>query len=172
MTAPSSSDEELVREAQTGSTSAFAALYDSHVHGVARALASFAGPDCDVLDDLVQDVFLRVVRNLATWEPSHPFTHWLYTITLNVGRNHVRKLRRVTMVDAAVLEEIAGPPVADAVNSVPLMRLVATLPDPLQQVVGLRIGAERPYGEIAELLAIPEGTARRRMHDAIGLLRE
>ncbi len=171
-TGPVRSDEQLVREAAAGSGPAFSALYDRHVAGVARALASFAGPDADLLDDLVQDVFLRVVGHLAAWEPTHPFTHWLYTIALNVGRNHVRKHGQATRLDVEVLNDLAAPAQGDPVTAVALMRLVAQLPEAMRQVVSLRIGPELPFGEIAELLGIPEGTARSRMHHAIRLLRE
>jgi RNA polymerase sigma-70 factor (ECF subfamily) len=42
----------------------------------------------------------------------------------------------------------------------------------MREVVSLRIGSNMPYGEIGELLGIPEGTARSRMHNAIATLRE
>ena len=61
------SDAELVIRSQKGSASAFGEIYDRYSPGVARALASFAGPDRDLLDDLTQDVFLRVIRNLASY---------------------------------------------------------------------------------------------------------
>lgn len=166
------SDAELVRLAQDGSAPAFAALYDRHAAGVGRALASFAGPDRDLLDDLVQEVFLRVVRGLASYAPTHPFPNWLYTIALNVGRNHVRRVAKIVPVDAAILEEVAAPPADDRTDAAALMLQVSRLPQTLREVVALRVGSDLSYGEIAEVLGVPEGTARRRMHDAVRLLRD
>jgi RNA polymerase sigma-70 factor (ECF subfamily) len=165
-------DAELVARAAAGSSAAFEALYDRHVAGVARALASFAGPDRELLDDLVQEVFLRVVRHLASYVPTHPFTHWLYTITLNVGRNHVRDRAKVRLVGDEVLDEMAAPEPEDRVGAATLMRMVTLLPVAMQEVVSLRVSAELSYQEIAALLGIPEGTARSRMHHALRLLRE
>jgi RNA polymerase sigma factor (sigma-70 family) len=171
------SDDDLVARAQRGSAAAFEALYDRHAANVARALASFAGPDRDLLDDLTQDVFLRVVGGLATYTPSRPFAHWLYTIALNVGRNHVRRASRIVPMNPAELESMrdTGSPAADgseAIATTTLMRLVATLPLALREVVSLRVGSDMSYREIGGLLGIPEGTARRRMHNALQQLRE
>lgn len=166
-------DAELVLRAQAGCAAAFETIYERHAPGVARALASFAGPDRDLLDDLVQDVFLRVVKGLASYTPSHPFPHWLYTIALNVGRNHARRDEKVVPVSPATLESMAGAvePTRDANDAAALMRLVARLPVAMREVVSLRAGSDMSYGEIAELLGIPEGTARSRMHNALRILR-
>lgn len=165
-------DAELVRRAQDGSAAAFEAIYERHASGVARALASFAGPDRDLLDDLVQDVFLRVIRGLPSYTASHPFPHWLYTIALNVGRNHARRQSKVVPVNPSDLEAMAGAGApADETASVTLTRLVSRLPVAMREVVSLRAGADMSYGEIAEVLGIPEGTARSRMHNALRLLR-
>lgn len=164
-------DAELVRFAQGGSEPAFAALYDRHAAGVARALASFAGPDRDLLDDMVQDVFLRVVRGLAAYTAIQPFTHWLYTIALNVGRNQARRRAADLPLETAHIVQVAAPVGADADDTLTLMRLVAGLPETMRDVVGLRVGSDLSFAEIAKLLGIPEGTARSRMHNAVRLLR-
>jgi RNA polymerase sigma-70 factor (ECF subfamily) len=166
------SDAELVELAQGGSAPAFAALYDRHVAGIARALASFAGPDRDLLDDLVQEVFLRVVRGLAAYTAIQPFTHWLYTVALNVGRNHARRRVVDLPLETTEFAQVAAPEGADVDGAMLLMRMVAGLPDAMRDVVGLRIGSDLPFAEIATMLGIPEGTARSRMHNAVRLLRE
>ena len=152
------SDSELASLAKKGDAAAFEEIYDRHAPGVARSLASFAGPDRDLLDDLTQDVFLRVIEGLPSYAPSHPFSHWLYTIALNVGRNHARRPSRVVPADPADLEDaapLAPPQTADWSDEMlarNLMRLVNRLPVQMQEVLSLRIGSGMPYGEIAEVL--------------------
>ena len=166
-------DAELVVLAQNGSATAFEAIYDRHAGGVARALSSFAGPDHELLDDLVQDVFLRVVGGLSSYRPSHPFSNWLYTIALNVGRNHARRGLLVVPVNPTDIEDMAGShQPSDPATAVTLARMVARLPAAMREVVSLRAGAEMSFGEIAETLGIPEGTARSRMHNAVRILRD
>jgi RNA polymerase sigma-70 factor (ECF subfamily) len=171
------SDTELALLAKEGNHSAFEVIYDRHTAGVARALTSFAGTDRDVVDDLTQDVFFKVIDNISSYVPSHPFARWLYTIALNTGRNHIRRQSKIVPLEHERLDAIEAQQdpetkltreiIADA-----LMRLVSRLPDPLREVISLRIGSDLPYGEIAEILDIPEGTARSRMHTALNLLRQ
>jgi RNA polymerase sigma-70 factor (ECF subfamily) len=170
-------DTELALLARDGNAAAFEEIYDRHAPGVARALASFAGLDTAALDDLVQDVFFKVIEGLASYVPRSPFPNWLYTVALNTGRNYVRNRAREVCVDPSELDSM--PPARngsvdcpDDIIGAKLMRLVASLPEQLREVVFLRIGADLAYGEIGEILGIPEGTARSRMHNAITSLRE
>jgi RNA polymerase sigma-70 factor (ECF subfamily) len=170
-------DEELVRRSQSGDARAFEAIYDRHAPGVARVLASFAGPDRDTLDDLTQEVFYRVIKNLASYTPDNAFVRWLYTITLNVGRNHARRKSRVITVDPSQFDDPPYARTADRSGSREgichvVMHLVTTLPDEMQDVVSLRVGSDMAYDAIGEILGIPPGTVRSRMHNAIKLLRE
>jgi len=170
-------DATLVTLAQKGNESAFERLYDRHAGGVARALSSFAGADRDLLDDLTQDVFFRVIKALKSYKASFPFTHWLYTIALNVGRNHARNHKRVVPITHDELENIADrsrrtdQTTEDELVDT-LTRMVSKLPDRLREITSLRTGAGMSYGEIAEMLGIPEGTARSRMHNAVIRLRK
>jgi RNA polymerase sigma-70 factor (ECF subfamily) len=170
------SDAELVVLAQEGDVSAFEAIYDRHATGVSRALASFAGPDRDALDDLTQDVFFRAIDRIGSYVASRPFSHWLYTIALNVGRNYVRRQSKVVLLDPYEVEKVSSSvdssaDWSEAVISAKLMRLVTHLPEAMREVVSLRIGSGMSYGEIGELLGIPDGTARSRMHNALAILK-
>lgn len=170
-------DSELVLLAKDGDRSAFEEIYDRHAAGVARALTSFAGPDRDLVDDLTQEVFFRVIEGLTSYVPNRPFSHWLFTIALNVGRNYARGRSRVIAVEPHKLDDIPEKPhrtmdFSGKVITAMLVRLVSALPDHMRDVVSLRIGAGMPFGEIAEMLGIPEGTARSRMHHALRILRD
>jgi RNA polymerase sigma factor (sigma-70 family) len=169
-------DAELAARAQKGDVSAFEAIYERHVPGVRRVLASYAGPDRDALDDLTQDVFYRVIDGIGSYVPSRPFSHWLYTIALNVGRNHTRQRSKLVILDPDAFEGVSRGREAAAdwkeeLVAITLIRLVTRLPVRMREVVSLRIGSEMSYSEVAEVLNIPEATARRRMHDAIAALR-
>jgi len=171
------SDTELALLAQKGDRAAFEAIYDRHAEGVARTLASFAGPDRDLLDDLIQEVFFRVVDGLDSYRPRRPFAHWLYTVALNTGRSYARRSSKVIPVDPIDFDNREDDrhrvaTLADEILSTTLIRLVKRLPDRLRDVVSLRIASRLTYDEIADLLDIPAGTARSRMHNAIGILRQ
>ena len=169
-------DEELVELAKGGDSEAFGRLYDRHLTGVGRALASFAGPDRDTLDDLIQDVFYRVIDNIHSYSARRPFSNWLYTVALNVGRNFVRRRSKVVLLDPEDFNGYSNnndqlPGLSEELFGMYLIKQVSYLPAPQQEVVSLRIGAGLPYGEIGRQLDIPEGTARSRMHQALASLR-
>jgi len=169
-------DTKLACLAKEGDASAFEEIYNRHVGGIAKALASFAGGDKDLLDDLTQEVFYRIVSGLSSYIPTYPFTHWLYTITLNVGRNHARRCKKVSFFDADEIESLSNSSNhrgdwSEELIVNRLFQLASCLPEHLLDVFSLRIGSGMGYGEIAEILGIPEGTARRRMHSALGILR-
>jgi RNA polymerase sigma-70 factor (ECF subfamily) len=83
-------DEQLVHLAQQGDEAAFTVLLRRHRDEVARLLWRFAQNAAD-LDDLVQEVFLRLVRHLPGWVQRGPFLHWLRRVCVNVGRDHLRR---------------------------------------------------------------------------------
>ncbi len=173
----SHTDNQLAAKAAQGHRDAFEELYERHCEGVAKALASFTRGNQDTLDDLSQEVFIRVIRGLDRYEQKRPFTPWLYTIALNVGRSFIRSQSGVEPMDPAKLEQI---PIAgdepkgwsEELLGAAAMMAVASLPSRLREVVTLRISTQMTYADIAETMSIPEGTARRRMFQALDIIRQ
>lgn len=87
------------------------ALVLRHQDEVARLLWRFARNHAD-LQDLVQEVFLRMVRGLASWRADKPFLHWLRRITVNTGRDYCRRqtVRRRWTVEPTPAADDAPPP--------------------------------------------------------------
>ncbi|MFA6288607.1 MAG: RNA polymerase sigma factor [Opitutaceae bacterium] len=83
-------DDTLARRAQAGERAALDQLARRHHPEVARLSWRFARRPADQ-DDLVQEVFLRVVRGLPQWRADRPFVHWLRRITVNTGRDYCRR---------------------------------------------------------------------------------
>jgi RNA polymerase sigma-70 factor, ECF subfamily len=86
-----SEDEQLVERARSGDGAAFRALFMAHRGSVARLLMRFVPPH-DV-EDVTQEVFLQVHRSLDAFRGDARFTTWLYRLTLNVARMHLRRQR-------------------------------------------------------------------------------
>jgi len=83
-------DQREALAAQQGDKAALEALVRRHQPGVSRLLWRFVRQRED-LEDLVQETFLRVVRNLSSWRAEKPFVHWLYRIAANTGRDYCRR---------------------------------------------------------------------------------
>lgn len=126
-------DAALVLRARAGDHRALDELVRRYHSEVARILWRFARRHAD-LEDLVQEVFLRVVRNLSQWRAEQPFSHWLRRIAVNLGRDYCRReaVRRRWQSD--------GPDEPDA----PAPEAVETSADP---------AARTAAGEVKEFLA-------------------
>jgi RNA polymerase sigma-70 factor (ECF subfamily) len=87
-------DEALVAAALEGDDDAFTELVRRHKRRVFTAAARFARDDHQ-LDDICQEVFVRVFRNLGKFRGAAPFEHWLARITVSACYDFLRKERRV-----------------------------------------------------------------------------
>jgi RNA polymerase sigma-70 factor (ECF subfamily) len=142
----------------------------------------------DVAEDLMQETFLRVLRNLDAYEHVGKFESWLFRIAANLARDHARRQKRRSEVDtlddaALDVEPIVvdgaaaerGDPARQLERAELGDRLVdglAQLTDADREILLLRHYGEKSFREIADLLGIPLGTALARAHRALGRLRD
>jgi RNA polymerase sigma-70 factor, ECF subfamily len=163
------SDGDLYLDAGRGDTAAFSLLvsrYTDELLGFFRRRVQD-----EAAEDLLQETFLRLHKAAPRYVPQASFRTFLYTIARNLALNHHRDRRPSIAID---LEPSS--PSADALESAELSdrihRAVDGLSDALRDVVILRHYQSLSFREIAEVLQIPEGTAMRRMSDALLLLRK
>jgi RNA polymerase sigma-70 factor (ECF subfamily) len=105
-------DSELVRRCQAGDERAFERLFQRHRGSVTRLVHRMLGPSAE-LEDLVQEVFLQVLRSLHGFRDEARFSTWLYRVALNVVLMHRRASgRRPRLVD-----EAKGEPAVDRAPS-------------------------------------------------------
>lgn len=181
-------DEALLLRYQQGDHAAFAQLARRHQAALYNfALRQVRSPQ--VAEDVVQEAFVRVVRNAAEFKHEARFTTWIYTITRNLCIDHLRKRahRKHPSLDASRGEEGDGPTLgeqtADPRASVEraatgtelkerIARAVDALPDEQREVFLMREVANLPFKEIAEITAVPENTVKSRMRYALERLQE
>jgi RNA polymerase sigma-70 factor, ECF subfamily len=99
-------NQELVDKARNGHPGAFDELYFSYVDRVQRQLYGIVGAGADV-DDLIQQTFVQVYRNLDGFRGDSSFATWLHRITVNVALGHLRKKKRWFKLREAVSNEPA-----------------------------------------------------------------
>jgi RNA polymerase sigma-70 factor (ECF subfamily) len=156
-------DEALVRRAVGGEAGAFRELFERfgpHVLATARRIVG----DAHDAEEILQEVFLKVHRRLGGFEFRSRFSLWLHKIAVHESLNWKRRRRPEPLA--------AEPPAAPPPEADPLTALLAPLSPPLRAVLVLRYGDGFSYEEIAELLDIPVGTVRSRVHEAHEKLRE
>jgi len=129
--------------------------------------------DRAVAEELAQDVFLKLYRELPRLQSPEHVKFWLRKAISHRSMDYARGARRRNEV---ALEEVHEP-VANGSSSDPLMeaalrKLVASLPDESRIVVVLRYQEELEPTEIAQVLGISLGTVKSRLHRSLGLLRQ
>jgi RNA polymerase sigma-70 factor, ECF subfamily len=168
------SDADLMARWQQGEAGAFAALVRRWQEPVGRFLARLVGPS-DRVEDLCQEVFLRVYEAGGRYRESGAFSTWLYRVALNVARDAGRRRRREPVpLDAT--EPAAGTPAPEAVCAGQelarlVARAVAELPDPLREVLVLRHYEDMNFEQIARLTGSPASTLKSRFAAALDRLR-
>jgi len=179
-------DRSIVQRAATGDTRAFQHLYRQHQARVRATLYSLC--DADGLDDLVQEVFLRVWRGLPQFRGSARFSTWLYRITWNVASDRRRELakarsRRVTPHadrddSERAIEQAIDPSSQDTspLNQLHYQDLVqrslAALGFEARAVLVLCDLEDIPQKEAADILGIPVGTVKSRLFYARAQIRQ
>jgi RNA polymerase sigma-70 factor (ECF subfamily) len=154
---------------------AFRRLADRHLDSAYR-LASVILNDRVEAEDAVHDAAIAAWRAFDGLHDAGRFEAWFRRILVNGCRDRLRARARHRVVDVGrELVESEHPVVRDASEATAardaLDRSLAGLDADHQVVVALRFGADLTVPAIAEVLGIPEGTVKSRLHHALGRLR-
>jgi RNA polymerase sigma-70 factor, ECF subfamily len=171
-------DDELILQAAAGDVEAFARLYRRRRSDVYRFVLHMTA-DAAMAEDVVQDVFLTVMREGGRFEPGRgAVAAWLCGIARNHLRQRLARDRRAEQVshdDDPLAETVAGAP--DALASLirveqldSLRRAVLSLPVRYREAVVLCDLQELSYADAASALACAVGTVRSRLHRGRALL--
>jgi len=165
------SDRELVLQLQDGNLNALGELYDRYQHIVYRTALAIVG-DEHAASDLLQDVFLRVNRFSMRIDPDRPLEPWLYRVTTNLTYTWLKRRKRWML---RPIEEMAEWLTSGKSNSPSyhlekdeewrkICKAVATLSLRHRVVIVLHYFNDLSLQEISEILEIPVGTVKSRLH--------
>ncbi len=172
------SDEEVASRVVCGETFLFGHFVDRYAAPLSRYGRRFLA-DRDDIDDVVQEVFVKVYEHLAGFDPSRTFRPWIYRIAHNVFVNALRTRERVGL--SLDWDTLAALPLRDesleseeerrGIRDL-LERGMRELPAKYREILILYYTEELSYKEIAEILHIPLGTVCIRVKRAREALRE
>jgi RNA polymerase sigma-70 factor (ECF subfamily) len=134
--------------------------------------------DRSVAEDLVQEVFVRVLKYRHTWRDEAEFVPWMFALARNAAVDHFRSRTRDSKRDAAALPDLTTQP-AHAVERLEELERATQLraaldllaPDKREVLLLARFGELR-HDRIAAMLGISPGAVRVRLHRALKELRE
>ena len=168
------SDPFLVQRCLKGDTQSFRLLYQRHQQRIRAILHQLC--DGAVLDDLVQEVFLRAWKGLPKFRQSAQFSTWLYRIAWNVASDHRQSAAqgrsRLQVLTQHSPRQQEAPDVMHLHYQDMVQRGLAQLSFEHRTVLVLHDLEELPQKEIAEMLEIPVGTVKSRLFHARAALRQ
>lgn len=128
-------------------------------------------------EDLLQETFVRVWEHRRNFDDRYCFSTWVYTIAMNLGKNELRKRRKVKFLSMFDREnnpiEIEDPQAEHSGGmSVLIDRAVRKLPARYREAFELRDLQELSYDEIGDVLGVPVGTVKSRVNRARNLLKD
>jgi RNA polymerase sigma-70 factor (ECF subfamily) len=176
-------DLNLIESYRAGRAEAFEDLVRSYDQHVRRILSQLNVPGGDV-EDLAQEVFLRIFRNLHRFRGQSSFYTWLYRITVNVFFDHNKKRKRAdvrlarlqsALIDVTNVRHDGDDPFfacSNALTQREFAKAIDALPEAFRTVVAMREVEDLSYEEIAIQTGISIGTVRSRLSRARARLKE
>ncbi len=143
------------------------ALYRVRFTDFRRVAAAVSG-DREAAADLVQEAFVRAVRELDSFSGRGSLEAWLWKIVVNAARNHRRDARPAQ----ALVDDVASPNGRVPTEAAQVAAAVAALPERQRLVLFLRYYADLDYRAIAEALEISSGTVGATLNAAHSSLQQ
>lgn len=166
-------DADLIAALNRGDDAAFAALYHRYRDWIVRLATRWTGNDADALD-VLQETWRYVLSKCPRLVLTASMTTFLYPVVRNLSIAARKKRHRsVTGADASALDLPAPslPPEPGSQRAL-LAEVIRNLPDTHREVVLMRFVDDMSLEEIAAALAVPLGTVKSRLHNALARLRD
>jgi RNA polymerase sigma factor (sigma-70 family) len=169
-------DDALMAEVKNGRVERLAVLFERHHIMLFNFFLRLTG-NRSTSEDLVQEVFVRILRYRATYRGEDKFLGWMYRIAHNAHIDHLRRHKETVALDDQFVETICPEPSLDDKviqnqDVALLTKALARLPQEKQKVLVLSRFQNLKYREIADLLECPVGTVKALVHRAVKELGE
>jgi RNA polymerase sigma-70 factor (ECF subfamily) len=168
---------EIIECCQRGDRDAFRALYEVYKDKVYSMALYFFHGDSAAAGDATQQVFLRLMTNIAKFRGESDFATWLYRLVVNVCLDGARRDTGHRMASEMQMATLAGPdsPEEDVARDevgTAVRVAISSLPPKLRLPVLLRYFDDLSYGQMAEALSCSIGTVASRLSRSHRMLAE
>lgn len=179
------SDAELLALSGEGEDAAFRELVSRYKNGLYAFLRNFLNQH-DLIEDVFQETFLQLYSSQSSFDPSRPLRPWLFTIAANKAKDALRKMQRTAAVPIGSLATKDEMSFNDALNVLTaeetrptdelerdetaenVREVIAEMPENLREILILAYFNKFSYKQMAQILSIPIGTVKSRLHTAVG----
>jgi RNA polymerase sigma-70 factor (ECF subfamily) len=178
------SDAELLARYGQGDEAAFREIVSRYKNSLYAFLKQFLNRQ-ELAEDVFQETFLQLFTSRHSFDPSRPLRPWLFTIAANKAKDALRKSQRVAAIPIGTLsdsEEMSFDDVLNTLSSDSTMpyeeleqgetsarvaQTIANMPENLREILILAYFNKFSYKQMANILSIPIGTVKSRLHTAV-----
>ena len=178
------SDGELLQQYMQGDEAAFREIVNRYRNSLYAFLKQFLNR-ADLVEDVFQETFLQLFSSRKSFDPSRPLRPWLFTIAANKAKDALRKAQRASAVPIGTISETQDMSFDEMVNTlssdatVPydevergetaaqVGQVIANMPENLREILILAYFNRFSYKQMADVLSIPIGTVKSRLHTAV-----
>ena len=174
-----------IQKVLKGDQNAFAEIVELYQHQLYQICYRMLNNKHEA-EDIAQEAFMRAYVNIHTFDQQRKFSTWLYRITTNLCIDRIRKKKPDYHLDAEVrgtegLNMYSSIANDDQLPEEELMRMevqervqyeISRLPDKYRAAIVLKYIEELPLAEISEILDLPLGTVKTRIHRGREALRK
>ena len=176
-------DSELLKQYQLGNAAAFKKIVTRYKNPLYAFLRRFLNRH-DLVEDVFQETFLQLYTSRETFDVSRPLQPWLFTIAANKAKDALRKQQRTSM-DLGAITDSPEASIDDVVNIITsykttpdeevsknetaqrIRKIIANMPENLRAILILAYFEQFSYKQMADILSIPIGTVKSRLHTAV-----
>ncbi|MHC4123623.1 MAG: RNA polymerase sigma factor [Planctomycetota bacterium] len=177
-------DAELLSRFATGDEAAFRIIVNRYKNGLYMFLRRFLNRQ-DLIDDVFQETFLQLFNSLDAFDTSKPLSPWLFTIAANKAKDTLRKQRRTTAVSISSIANSQEMSFDDVFNTLTadeaipydnlernetanqVHQVINNMPENLKEILILAYFNKFSYKQMSQILSIPIGTVKSRLHTAV-----
>jgi RNA polymerase sigma-70 factor (ECF subfamily) len=166
------SDADIVRRSLV-EVDYFSCLYERYEEKLLRYIFRLSSISRQEAEDILQDAFIKVWKNLNGLDTSLPISSWLYRLVHNEAISHLRKQNSYGKNRKVDLDLVGNELTEDAAEveqgddaSIFTREILDTIPLKYREVLILKYLEKMQYNEISDVLKIPEGTVAVRLKRA------
>jgi len=168
------SDDDLIRRCQKHEAEdreAFLTLYERYKGRIYSFALTLLRNPADA-EDAVQETFRYIFTKLNAYKPQGKFKSFIFKIAHSISIDIIRKRGRQAPLPESFEQGFETAEKDRAAEVERLRACYARLPRVYREIMAMRVADELAYEEIAEVLGVPVGTVKSRIHHAVELLRE
>jgi len=178
-------DAELLAHYTAGEEAAFREIVDRYKNSLYAFLRQFLNRH-DLVEDVFQETFLQLFNSRESFDTNRPLRPWLFTIAANKAKDALRKWQRTPVVPIGTMADSQDLSFDDMLNTVTadetmpyeelernettsrVEQVIANMPENLREILLLAYFNRFSYKQMADILSIPIGTVKSRLHTAVG----